>query len=168
MFLVLTKQNHSTEELRVLKKKVATYFKHHKAGQAQLLSERPREKEPVFNGKVLHYLSPNKQWNFSKYLRYKEWGMQKEMGQWQRLSQSRRQTERQNRGRNKWRSWLKAAQGQGLSWEEEGELQDKTVRGKGDGGLEEETDGERIPIKKILVYCKYHKYHSERLSWQSI
>lgn len=44
----------------------------------------------------------------------------------------------------------------------------KTVREKGDGDLGEETDCERIPIKNILVYCNYHKYHSERFSWQSI
>lgn len=29
----------------------------------------------------------------------------------------------------------------------------KTAREKGDGDLGEETDCERIPIKKILVYC---------------
>lgn len=44
----------------------------------------------------------------------------------------------------------------------------KTAREKGDGDLGEETDCERIPIKKILVYCNYLKYHSERFSWQSI
>lgn len=37
----------------------------------------------------------------------------------------------------------------------------KAVREKGDGDLGEETDCERIPIKKILVYCNYHKYHSK-------
>jgi len=47
-------------------------------------------------------------------------------------------------------------------------MRQKTVTEKGDGDSGEETDCERIPIKKILVYCNYHKYHSERFSWQSI
>lgn len=70
-----------------------------------------------------------------------------------RVFEAAKMPERQRRGAINWRNRQKVAQGQLIKMRESGRgraTRQKTVKGGGD--LEEATDCERIPIKKILVY----------------